>query len=105
MFALLAASVLPGLAWAEPGRDFEEGYALADSKGCFECHTVGRTDVGPSFSEIARRYRFDPLALERLPYVLRNGEVGHWGRRLPMWPQVNLTDDEIRQLVSWVLSQ
>jgi cytochrome c len=101
----LACSALPVLAWAGPSEIFASGYALANEKGCFECHTLGRTDVGPSFRAIARRYRFDAQARERLPYVVRGGSAGHWGERFAMWPQAGLSDAQVRQLVDWVLSQ
>ena len=105
LIAFLACTALPVLAWAGASEEFDAGYALAIDKGCFECHTLGRRDVGPSFREVARYYRFHPLAPERLPYVIRGGSAGHWGDRFAMWPQADLTDAEVRQLVDWVLSQ
>jgi len=105
LIAFLACTALPVAAWAGASEEFDAGYALATRKGCFECHTLGRTDVGPSFREVARHYRFDPLAPERLPYVIRGGSAGHWSDRFAMWPQADLTDAEVRQLVDWVLSQ
>ncbi len=85
--------------------DFERGYALAREKGCLECHALGWRDVGPSFRAIAQRYRFDQRGAERLPRVIRGGSAGHWGDRFVMWPQVQLSDAEVRQLVEWILSQ
>lgn len=102
---VLLCAALPSLALAGPDDDFARGYALANEKGCFECHALGHTEVGPAFRAIARRYRFDAQAPERLPYVIRGGSVGHWGERYVMWPQPRLSDDEVRQLVAWVLSQ
>jgi cytochrome c len=105
LIAFLAATALPIPAWAGASEDFDSGNALANAKGCFECHALGRTEVGPSFRAIARRYRFDPEARERLPYVIRGGSAGHWGDRFAMWPQARLSDQEVKQLVDWVLSQ
>ena len=84
---------------------FEPGYELAREKGYFDCHALGRTEVGPAFQAIARRYRFDAHAREHLPYVVRGGSAGHWGDRFAMWPQPNLSDAEVEELVEWVLSQ
>lgn len=103
--AFLVCGAAPILGWAGSPEDFDAGYALASQKGCLECHTLGRTDAGPSFRAIARRYRFDPTAAERLPYAIRGGSAGHWGERFAMWPQARLSDKEVRQLVDWVLSQ
>jgi len=102
---LSAAAVLPTLSFAGPSEDYDRGYALAQDKGCFECHALGYRDVGPSFSAIAAHYRNDPGARQRLPYVIRGGSVGHWGERFAMWPQRQLSDTEVRILVEWILSQ
>jgi cytochrome c len=103
--ALLICAALPALAAGPATDDFDRGYALAREKGCLECHAVGYRDVGPSFASIAQRHRFDPMARGRLPYVIRGGSAGHWGERFVMWPQPQLSDAEVKQLVDWVLSQ
>ena len=103
--AFLACTAVPTLALAGDSEKFDSGYTLASEKGCFECHALGQTEVGPSFRAVARRYRFDPEARAHLPYVIRGGSAGHWGERFAMWPQARLSDAEVRQLVDWVLSQ
>jgi cytochrome c len=105
LIAFLACTALPVLAAEGASEKFASGYALANAKDCFECHALGRTEVGPSFRAVARRYRFDPQARERLPYVIRGGSVGHWGERFVMWPQPRLSDADVNELVDWVLSQ
>jgi len=84
MRTCLVAFLLFSLAMAARAGEreaFEPGYELAREKGCFECHALGRTEVGPAFQAIARRYRFDAQAREHLPYVVRGGSAGHWGDR------------------------
>jgi cytochrome c551/c552 len=102
---ILTAVALPSLVVAGPGDDFDRGYKLADTKGCLECHALGYSYIGPSFSAIAQRYRRNPEYQERLPYVIRGGSAGHWGERFVMWPQSRMSDAEVRQLADWVLSQ
>ena len=98
---LMAAPALASAA----GESYESGYALAQKKGCFECHAIGYTVVGPSFAAIARRHRFDAEARTQLSYVIRGGSAGHWGDRFVMWPQRQLSNEDVAQLVDWVLSQ
>jgi cytochrome c len=105
VMGLLACAALPLVAATALSADFDRGYALAQQKGCLECHALGWRDVGPSFTSIAQRYRFDARGRERLPYVIRGGSAGHWGERFVMWPQVQLSDAEVKQLVEWILSQ
>ena len=102
---VLACAALPMCALAGPAEDFDRGYRLAEEKGCFDCHALGYTDVGPSFRAIAQRYRFDPEYAALLPFIIRGGSAGHWGDRFVMWPQVRLSNQEVEQLVDWILSQ
>ena len=103
-YAFLAAIFAAG-AVAGPAEDFDRGYRLAADKQCFECHALGHSSTGPSFSAIAQRYRFNAQQPSRLPGVIRGGSAGHWGDRFVMWPQPRLSDDEVRQLVDWILAQ
>jgi cytochrome c len=105
VFGALAWVALPLLAQAGPAEDFDLGYQLAEQKGCLECHALGYHSVGPSFRAIADRYRFYPEYRNRLPLIIRGGSAGHWGERFVMWPQPRLNNEEVRQLVDWVLSQ
>lgn len=105
ILGLVFCLALPVPAVADPAEDYASGFALAQRKGCFECHAIGRREVGPSFAAIAERYRFDLEGRLRLPFVVRGGGAGHWGERFVMWPQQQLTHQEARQLVDWILAQ
>ncbi len=79
------------------------GYKLAQRKKCFACHTVNRKLVGPSFLEVANRYRVAPGALDQLTRKVIEGGSGAWGPvPMPRNPQVQF--DESKALVSWILS-
>ena len=77
--------------------------ALAQSKGCLNCHQIEMKVVGPAYKDVAAKYKGDAGALDRLAAKVQSGGVGAWGQ-IPMPPN-NVTDAEARQLVSWVLSQ
>jgi cytochrome c len=102
---VLACAILSTPALAGPAEDFNRGYRLAEMKGCFDCHTVDGKAVGPSFRAIAERYRADPAHRDRLPYIIRGGSAGHWGERFLMWPQARLSDQQLDELIAWILSQ
>ena len=104
LYVFIAAAASAAAA-AGPAEDFDRDYQLASDKGCFDCHALGHTNVGPSFRSIAKRYRFNPQQSQRLPAVIRGGSAGHWGDRFVMWPQPRLSDEEVRRLVDWILSQ
>jgi len=81
---------------------------LVNAQHCMFCHTSDMTFLGPSFHDIAQRYRGDPTAAPDLERKLRVGGRVHWGDT-PM-PSAEdrggpLSADDAHQLVQWVLSQ
>lgn len=101
-----AAAAAPAAAPAQPDIASEaraQGRALAAERSCLRCHDAVRRYVGPSFAEIAARYRHDAEAPARLATKIQHGSVGEWGRVImPRQPQVSPTD--AAALARWVLS-
>ena len=75
---------------------------LAKRKACMSCHGVEKRIVGPSFKEIAARYKGQAGAETRLLEKLRHGGSGAWGP-LPMPPNPDLAENDAAALVRWVL--
>jgi cytochrome c len=78
---------------------------LAQARNCFACHREsGGALIGPSFEQVADRYRDAPLPPGELESRIRNGSVGNWNNfPMPSNPQVSDTDLGI--LVPWILSR
>lgn len=67
------------------------------------CHAVERKVLGPSFKEVAAKYKDDKTAVDRLSTKIVKGGSGVWGPlSMPANPQV--TDADARKLAAWVLS-
>jgi len=78
--------------------------ALATSKGCMACHQVEAKVVGPSYKEVAAKYKGDAAAEDMLVNKVLEGGVGTWGQ-VPMIPNKATTSpEEARTLVKWVLA-
>lgn len=77
--------------------------ALAKAKGCMACHKVDGKLVGPSYKEVSAKYKGDAKAPAMLAGKVKAGGKGTWGQ-VPMPPN-NVTEDEAKKLVAWVLSQ
>lgn len=77
--------------------------ALAKAKGCMNCHKVDAKLVGPAYKDVAAKYKADKTAPAKLAAKVKAGGKGVWGE-VPMPPN-NVTDDEAKKLVAWVLSQ
>lgn len=76
---------------------------LAKKDGCFACHSLDRKVVGPSWTEVGKKYAGDAGAEARLVAKVKKGGSGVWGA-LPMPPNVTVKDADIKILVQYVLS-
>lgn len=78
---------------------------LARASGCFSCHSVTEKIVGPAFQSVSAKYAGDKDAVANLMQSVRNGSTGKWSNRAAMPPHPNLSNDDLKKLVTWVLSQ
>lgn len=76
---------------------------LATQKACTACHSVDKKLVGPSYKEIAAKYKKEAGAEAKLIASIQKGSVGKWGQ-IPMPPN-RVTEGEAKTLAKWVLTQ
>ena len=97
--AMMAAAgiVMAGQAYADEGAD------LAKAKNCMSCHAIDKKLVGPAYKDVAAKYKGDKGAVDKLAAKVKAGGKGAWGE-IPMPPN-NVTPEEAKKLVTWVLSQ
>lgn len=93
--AAVAATLIAGPAFADQD--------LANKKGCMACHAIDKKVVGPGYKEVAAKYAGQKDAVAKLSEKVIKGGSGTWGP-VPM-PANNVTPDEAKKLVTWVLSQ
>ncbi len=77
--------------------------ALFKSENCSACHAPNAKLVGPSLADIASKYKGQSGALDKLMAKVKNGGSGVWGA-IPMPPQGQLSDEDRKTLVTWILS-
>jgi cytochrome c len=94
---------LAGLVTAAWADDAPRGQTIARANACMGCHAVDRKVVGPSFQQIAAKYKGDPQAPAKLVNKVKDGGSGVWGV-LPMPPHPTMSDADIRTVVDWVLA-
>lgn len=87
----------------EPENFINDSSSLAKKYACVACHGINNKIIGPSFSDVAIRYKNVASADKKLIEKIRKGSAGNWGNS-PMPPQTLPTDDELASLVKWVLS-
>ena len=99
MKRVLFAAVL-GLGLAAPA--FAD-LALATSKNCMSCHAVDRKVLGPSFKDIATKYKDDKGAVDTLATKIVKGGSGVWGP-VPMPANNQVSETDAKKLAAWVLA-
>lgn len=97
---LFAAATLIAAVATTPAQANEE---LAKKYACFSCHAVDKKLVGPSYKDVAAKYRNDKTAEAKLVEKVKKGGAGVWGQT-PMPPNASVPDADVKALVKWVLS-
>ena len=89
LVAAAAGALATGFAFAQSGAD------VVKAKGCMTCHEVDKKKVGPSFKDIAAKYKGNKGATADLVAKLKEGK-GH--------AKAAATDAEIKAAVQHVLA-
>ena len=77
--------------------------ALAQKNACMSCHGVDKKIVGPAFKEVSAKYKNDKGAEARLAETVKKGGKGNWGQ-IPMPPNPQVKDEDVKKIVHWILS-
>ena len=78
------------------------GKKLVETSDCMRCHGWDRKYVGPSFADIAARYKDRADAAEYLAGKIRGGSVGVWGNVImPRHPQISAENS--LQMARWLM--
>ena len=75
---------------------------LARERLCAACHAIDKKVVGPSWLAVAKKYRGDPAAEDKLVLKVSRGGAGVWGS-MPMPAHPKMSKAEITALVRFIL--
>ena len=99
MRTIVLAAAAVAAVFAAPAQADE---ALAKKHQCLACHQMDKKSVGPSYKDIAKKYKGQADAVAKLSEKVKKGGSGVWGP-IPMAPNPAVPDADIRKLVEWVL--
>lgn len=77
--------------------------AMMKKDGCAACHAIDKKLIGPPYADVAAKYKGDKDALAKLSEKVKKGSTGVWGP-IPMPPNVTVSDSDIKELVTWILT-
>ena len=101
--ALAASVVFAGSAYGQAKVDPKAAEALMTKSGCVACHAVDKKVIGPAYKDVAAKYKSDKDAATKLAAKVKNGGQGVWGP-VPMPPNAQVPDADIKTLVAWILT-
>lgn len=68
---------------------------------CASCHKKDSKSIGPSYMDVALKYKDDPTADTYLISKIKNGGSGVWGEvAMSAHPDINTND--VKKIVSWI---
>lgn len=83
----------------------DDASPLVQKGGCLACHTVDKKVLGPSYKDVAAKYKGQADAEALLIKRVKDGSSGIWGP-IPMPPNgTKLSDAEYKTVVTWILAQ
>ncbi len=101
---LIAIAALAGIfaGSAVHAVDAAKAKQLAQKYNCLACHAEDKKLVGPSYKDVAKKYKGAAGAEATLAGKIKNGGGGVWGS-IPMPPN-NVPDPDIKVMTEWILS-
>jgi cytochrome c len=88
---------------ASPDDLIAQGKALVDASDCKTCHHATNKLVGPSHTDVAKKYEFTKANVSLLAGKIINGGSGVWGE-IPMSPHADLSKGDAEKMAMYVLS-
>ena len=100
---------LLGLLGSQPvlAADADAALALARQNNCLKCHGVDKKKDGPSYKEVAVKYKGKPDAQDRIVKHLTTGEKAKFPDGHEEEHKIIKAKDaaEVKNLVDWILAQ
>lgn len=97
------STIRQGQAKVDPSTRFAVAKALLAKTDCATCHNRETKSRGPSFVQLAEKYKPDRATLDLLAGKVRNGGTGVWGQEvMPAHPL--MTPVTARAIVAYMLS-
>lgn len=95
-----AATTLGHQEYIDPALEVE---AIIGNNDCASCHKVDEPSIGPSYVDVAQKYKNDPNAETYLMDKIKNGGSGVWGE-VAMSAHPDMNDSDLRKIANWIQS-
>jgi cytochrome c len=96
---LMSALVVSVLMVSAPAFASKE---IAGKNACMVCHAADKKIVGPSYQDIAAKYKGQADAIDKLAKKVKAGGSGVWGP-VPMPANAAISEADAKTVVKWIL--
>lgn len=97
------AEVRQGQRSVDASTQFAVAQALISTSDCKNCHNVNTKSIGPSFTQLAEKYKGNQSELDRLAKKIREGGSGVWGEvTMPAHPAI--TDNDVQNILKYIMN-
>jgi cytochrome c len=83
--------------------DAEKALTMIATLDCTTCHKINEKNIGPSYTDVAKKYEATDEVITDLSNKIIKGGQGVWGS-VPMTPHPNLSMDSAKVMVKYILS-
>ena len=80
-----------------------QGEALVKASDCKTCHHATNKIIGPSHTDVAKKYEFTQANVTLLAGKIISGGTGVWGQ-IPMTPHPDISQIDAEKMARYVLS-
>jgi cytochrome c len=88
---------------APAGDAISMGESLVKASDCKTCHHSTNKIIGPSHTDVAKKYEFTKANVEMLAQKIIKGGTGVWGQ-VPMSPHADISTADAEKMARYVLS-
>jgi glucose/arabinose dehydrogenase/cytochrome c551/c552/type 1 glutamine amidotransferase len=105
----VSADYVSGLDQAEASKghlivaDAIIGKSIVNTLTCITCHKADEPSIGPSYADVAKKYRRTPNATSYLLEKIKKGGSGVWGETV-MPANSDLKNDDAQKIIAYILS-
>lgn len=75
--------------------------AVAKKNNCTACHKVDKKLVGPSWKDVAAKYKGDAAAWSKVAAKIKKGGSGAWGS-MPMPANPKVSDADMKEIIDFI---
>lgn len=96
-------ALLSSLGTSRVSAKYAKGKSLIDGSDCKSCHALDKKSIGPSYLDVANRYKKHPAVVSALVQKIIKGGNGNWGHAM-MAAHPQLSEQDTRMMVEYILS-